>query len=168
MSDEEPPSIIWHRRVRKLARKDLPHVSEHFLRLGADGLRNRFGRCLSLHEIHEYVQHLPLDRGIHIGCFESDSLRGLLEARPVNERTGHWECVASVEEEWRRKGIGKAMTAIALEDAKSSGAVRVYMRCRTDNSQGLSFLARHASLIREDDGDAIIVVDLGGADRPRH
>jgi GNAT superfamily N-acetyltransferase len=155
-----PKISAWSEKIRILSRRDLPLVTEHFLRLDLAARRERFGRGISDADIVAYTERLPIERGVLAGCFPDDTLRGLIEARPVAGESCHWECVVSIEPEWRRKGLGLTLTDKAFEKARKAGASRVYMRCSTANTAGQHFLARFTRTLREDDGDAVAAVDL--------
>jgi GNAT superfamily N-acetyltransferase len=148
--------------IRVLTRSDLPLVAAHFLRLDQPGRRERFGCPISDDDVRLYVQRLPIERGVLAGCFPDGTLRGLIEARPVAGQSCHWECVVSVEPEWRRKGLALGLTEKAFADARRAGASRVYMRCSTANTPGQYFLARLTGTrtLRVEDGDAVAAVDL--------
>ena len=145
--------------IRVLAERDLPLVTEHFLRLDADSRRDRFG-AVSDADIRAYVGRLPVGRGVLAGIFPDDSLRGVIEARPVHGQSCHWESVVSVEAEWRRRGLATALTNAALASARKGGASRLYMRCSIANSAAQHFLARLTPKLREDVGETIATLDL--------
>jgi ribosomal protein S18 acetylase RimI-like enzyme len=150
-------------QVRALTKQDLPLFSAHLLRLDSEARRHRFGRNLSDTEVTSYAAGLPFGRGLTMGCFPDDSLRGVIEARPVGPVRGHWECVISVERDWQRRGLGQALTDIAFPTAKQAGASRIYLRCSTANTRAVGFLSSLVSTLREEDDDVIGLVDLAPA-----
>jgi GNAT superfamily N-acetyltransferase len=155
-----PKSNTVSDKIRMLARRDLPLVTDHFLRLDAASRRERFGRDIGDADIMAYTERLPIERGVLAGSFPDGTLRGLIEARPVAGDSCHWECVVSVEPEWRRMGLALMLTQKAFTDARKAGASRVYLRCSTTNMAGQYFLARLSRTLREEDGDAVAAVDL--------
>ncbi len=155
-----PKISTWSEKIRILTRRDLQLVTEHFLRLDIAARGERFGRGICDADIVSYTERLPIERGVLAGCFPDGTLRGLIEARPVAGESCHWECVVSVEPDWRRKGLGLTLTDQAFDRARKLGASRVYMRCSTANATAQFFLARFTRTLREDDGDAVVAVDL--------
>lgn len=154
------PSRVCKDKIRLLTQRDMPQVVEHFLRLDLESRRDRFGRGLSDIEILAYAQRLPVDRGVLAGCFPDGHLRGVVEARPAHGDSCHWECVVSVEPDWKRKGLGRKLTESAFAKARKAGASRIYMRCSIANTAGQHFLAQLTRTLREEDGDAVAAVDL--------
>lgn len=150
----------WSNVIRQLKLQEVPLIAAHFSRLDAQARHDRFGYTASDEAMHAYASRVGADRGVVAGCFADGTLRGVIEVRPTNGWSCYWEGVLTVEPDWQRQGVGLALIDAAFTAARLTGASRVYLRCNVANTNGQHFLARLASTLREDDGDAIATIDL--------
>ena len=150
----------WSDSVRLLKPREAELIAAHFSRLDGTSRRDRFGYAASDTAVQAYAARLATERGVIAGCFPDGTLRGVIEARSTNGDSCYWEGVLSIEPEWKRKGLGLALTDFAFKAAKRSGASRIYLRCSVSNASGQHFLARLSRTLREEDGEAVATIDL--------
>jgi GNAT superfamily N-acetyltransferase len=125
--------------VRELSRLERPALERHFLALGAEDRRLRFGASLNDFALRAYVARIDFGSDAAFGVFD-DHLR-LVGAAHLARSDGHAELGVSVLEGHRGRGVGGALLARAHMHARNWGVRRLFMHCLTENS-AMMHLAR--------------------------
>jgi acetyltransferase len=128
--------------VRPLRQGDAETVAAVFERLGESSRRNRFNGPkprLSTAEL-EHLAAVDATRHVLVAYLEGDE-RPVAIARLV--RDGSFAEIAfEVADEHQRLGIGSALTAELLADARAAGITEVTALVASDNAAAVSLLRR--------------------------
>ena len=113
--------------VRRLKAGDLPAVEAHLLALESSGRHSRFHALLGDDAIRGYIGRIDFERMILTGAFDEETGRlvGLAEAH-LDAATSplRAEVSVSVLASHRGHGIGRLLTAVALDNAAARGTRR--------------------------------------------
>jgi GNAT superfamily N-acetyltransferase len=139
--------------VRELARPERPALLRHFLALGGEDRRLRFGVSFNDAAVHAYLERIDFERDAVFGVLD-DGLQ-LTGVAHVARGDGHAELGVSVLEGQRGLGIGGALLARAHLRARNWGARALFMHCLAENA-AMMHLARKQQME--------IVVEAGEAD----
>ncbi len=130
--------------IRKLWQRDLPEITEHFLRLDPATRRARFGTFVSDTLTERYAAHFFDDEPIAFGAFRDDKLRAIGELRAA--RAG-WmsdaEIALSVEPEWQGQGIGSALFERIVTAARNRGMKLLHVLFLNENERMRRITAKH-------------------------
>jgi len=139
--------------VRELAALERDAVERHFLALGADDRRLRFGTPIADSAIRAYVARIDFDRDAVFGVFDEGlSLRG---AAHLARSSGHAELGVSVLPGYRNQGLGAALLRRAVLHARNWQGHGLFMHCLREN-RAMMHLARKQGMV--------IVTEAGEAD----
>lgn len=117
--------------IRELSRLERPALERHFLALGAQDRRLRFGVPLNDFAVRGYVARIDFARDALFGV-SGDDLH-LVGAAHLGRADGHAELGISVLEGQRSRGIGGALLARAHLRARNWGVGALFMHCLTEN-----------------------------------
>jgi GNAT superfamily N-acetyltransferase len=117
--------------IRELSRLERPALERHFLALGPQDRRLRFGVPLNDFAVRSYVARIDFERDALFGV-SGDDLH-LLGAAHLGRALGHAELGLSVLEGQRHCGIGGTLLARAHLRARNWGVRALFMRCLTEN-----------------------------------
>lgn len=148
--------------IRELARVERPALETHFLSLGAQDRRLRFGALLNDFAVREYVRRIDFGQDAAFGVFD-DELQ-LLGAAHLARSNGHAELGISVLEGHRSRGIGGALLARAHLHARNWGVHALFMHCLTENGAMLRLARRQGMQIVAEAGEADAWLKLAPAD----
>jgi GNAT superfamily N-acetyltransferase len=113
--------------VRRLRAADLPAIEAHLLALDASDRHSRFHALLGDDAIRDYIGRIDFERMILTGAFDDDTggLVGLAEAH-LDAATSplRAEVSVSVLASHRGQGLGRLLTAVALDTAAARGTRR--------------------------------------------
>ena len=128
--------------VRPLRHGDVDTVTAVFERLGERSRRTRFNGPKPRLSETELVQLARVDAGRHVlvGYLDGD-VRPVGIARLVREGSSA-EIAFEVADEHHRLGIGSALTAELLADARAAGITEVRALVSSDNAAAVSLLRR--------------------------
>ena len=150
---------------RTLRAGDLPAVTAHLLALDRNDRASRFHALLGDDAVHAYVGRIDFGRMILVGAFdgETEQLVGLAEAHldaavsPLRA-----EVSISVLVSHRGRGLGRLLTAVALDNAAARGTRRADFYFQAGN-RALACLVRHLGApIATAPGFASLALPLGG------
>jgi ribosomal protein S18 acetylase RimI-like enzyme len=133
--------------VRPLRHRDVRAVAGLFARLGEESRRTRFNGpkpCLSDAEL----EHLARVDGTHhvLVGYVHDDARPVAIARLVrNGRSA--EIAFAVADDYQRRGIGSALTAELLADARAAGITEITALVSSDNPAAVALLRRIADVL---------------------
>jgi len=131
--------------VRELSRPDRAALEPHFLTLGPEDRRLRFGVPLNDDALRAYVARIDFERDVVFGV--SDDGLHLIGAAHVARGDGHAELGVSVLPGQRGRGIGGALLARAHLRARNWGVRALFMHCLTENG-AMMHLARKQEMLK--------------------
>jgi len=147
--------------VRELTRLDRPALERHFLSLGSDDRRLRFGIALSDRRCARTSR-----ASISARCGIRGSGRGLhlLGAAHLARGKGYAELGISVLPGHRGRGIGGALLARAHTHARNWGVRTLFMHCLTENGAIMHLARKQGMQIAAEAGEADAKLLLPPAD----
>lgn len=148
--------------VRNLSRLERLALEQHFLALGAEDRRLRFGVPLNDVAVRGYVTRIDFERDAVFGVFD-DNLH-ILGAAHLGRADGHAELGISVLEDHRGRGIGGALLAHAHMHARNWGVRALFMHCLTENGAMMRLASRQGMEILAEAGEADAWLRLAPAD----
>jgi GNAT superfamily N-acetyltransferase len=148
--------------VRELNRLDRPALESHFLSLGSDDRRLRFGISLSDTAVRAYVSRIDFERDAAFAVLD-DELH-LLGAAHLAREPDQAELGVSVLHAHRGRGIGGALLGRAHTHARNWGVRTLFMRCLTENGAIMHLARKQGMQIVADAGEADAKLLLPPAD----
>lgn len=152
--------------IRELSRADISALQEHFLSLGNEDRRLRFGIPLSDSAVQAYVARIDFERDAAFGVFD-DELR-LAGAAHLARDPGHAELGVSVLAGHRGRGHGGALLARAHMHARNWGVRALFMHCLTENSTMMHLARKQGMDIVAERGEADAWLKLPPPDAASH
>lgn len=128
-----------HVPVRELSRAERPAVEGHFLALGTEDRRLRFGAALAESAVRAYVARIDLDRDA-VFAVSGENLE-LVGVAHLARLSGQAELGVSVLAGHRHAGIGGALLARSLLRARNWGVRALFIHCLAEND-AMMHLAR--------------------------
>ena len=135
--------------IRRLWHSDMPTFRDHLLRLDVNSRHQRFGGGMSDDFVRHYAEHCFGKGDLVFGAFSDGQIIGAAELRS-NEaiwteqapfrRHVHAEAAFSVEEPYRRRGIGENLFRRIETAASNHGVETIEIVCMPDNI-GMIWLA---------------------------
>jgi GNAT superfamily N-acetyltransferase len=148
--------------VRELTHLEHPAFEQHFLALGAEDRRLRFGALLNDFAVRTYVAGIDFESEAAFGVFD-DHLQLLGGAHLARSR-GHAELGVSVLERHRGNGIGGALLARAHMHARNWGVRALFVHCLAENSAMMRLARKQGMQIVAAAGEADAWLGLPPAD----
>jgi len=152
--------------IRELSRLDRAALEPHFLALGAEDRRLRFGIPLNDDAVRTYVARIDFERDAVFGI--SDDGLHLIGAAHVARGDGHAELGVSVLPGHRGRGIGGALLARAHLRARNWGVRALFMHCLTENAAMMHLARKQEMDIVAEAGEADAWLRLLPADASSH
>ena len=152
--------------VRELSRLERPALEPHFLALGHEDRRLRFGTAFNDAAVRAYVGRIDFERDALFAVFD-DSLH-IIGAAHVARGDGHAELGVSVLEGHRGRGLGGALLARAHLRARNWGVHALFMHCLTENAAMMHLARRQEMEIVAQSGEADAWLRLSPADASSH
>ena len=156
------PKII----VSELSRQNLGALEKHFLLLGIEDRRLRFGNALGDSAVLAYISRIDLDHDAAFGVFDDDLQ--LLGVAHLARGNGNAELGVSVLPGHRGLGIGGALLARAHTHARNWGARALFMHCLTENAAMMHLARKQGMDISAVSGEADAWLNLPPADASSH
>jgi RimJ/RimL family protein N-acetyltransferase len=142
-------SIVVH-RLKKTSRDAL---RAHFLALGPEDLRLRFGSRLEPESIVQYVDRIDFDSDAVFAVFDDNlSIIGAAHLAAAGNETA--ELGLSVIESHRHQGVGGALFERAAEHARNRNFSKLYMHCLAENAAVMRMARRFGMRVMVASGDA--------------
>jgi GNAT superfamily N-acetyltransferase len=129
--------------ARELSRLERGKLEAHFLALGAEDRRLRFGLPISDASVSDYVARIDFGRDAVFGVFD-DALQ-VVGAAHLARAEDHAELGVSVLPGHRGRGIGGALLERAHTHARNWGIGLLFMHCLTENA-AMMHLAREQGM----------------------
>lgn len=142
--------------VRRLWPSDLDAFRDHLLRLDPQSRFDRFAMAASDEFLRAYAARCFGIDDVIFGYFVDGVLRGAGELRAVapGASGASAEAAFSVEEGWRRQGVGTELMARIVQAARNRGAETLYLSCLARN-EAMQKLARKFAASLQFDDDAL-------------
>ena len=128
--------------VRRLWPADMPLFRDHLLRLDSRSRHERFSGGMSDDFLVRYAQNCFGEGDLVFGAFIDGVMRGASELRSSEaiwseqgpfQRHIHAEAAFSVEEPYRRRGVGEALFLRVEQAASNHGVETIEIVCAPDN-----------------------------------
>ena len=128
--------------IRRLWLSDMPAFREHLLRLDPTSRHQRFGGGMSDDFVAHYAEHCFGQGDLVFGAYVDGHLAGAGELRSSEaiwteqapfQRHVHAEAAFSVEEAYRRRGIGEQLFRRIQRAATNHGVETIEIVCMPDN-----------------------------------
>jgi GNAT superfamily N-acetyltransferase len=148
--------------VRELFRLDRPALERHFLSLGSDDRRLRFGISLSDPAVGAYASRIDFGRDAAFAVLDEEL--HLLGAAHLARGNGYAELGISVLPGHRGHGIGGALLARAHTHARNWGVRTLFMHCLTENGAMMHLARKQGMQIVAESGEADAKLLLPPAD----
>ena len=138
--------------TRELGRLERAKLLAHFLALGAEDRRLRFGLPLADASIADYVAGIDFGRDAVFGVFDDElNLAGAAHLARAEE---HAELGVSVLPAHRGHGIGGALLERAHTHARNWGIGTLFMHCLTENAAMMHLARKQGMRIAAASGEA--------------
>ncbi|HEY3076565.1 MAG TPA: GNAT family N-acetyltransferase [Burkholderiales bacterium] len=152
--------------IRELSRAERPALRSHFLALGPQDRRLRFGTPLGNHAVHAYIERMDFAHDA-VFAVADDELK-LLGVAHLARGDGHAELGVSVLEGHRGRGVGGALLERAHLHARNWGVHALFMHCLTENAAMMRLARRQNMDIVAEAGEADAWLKLPPADAASH
>jgi GNAT superfamily N-acetyltransferase len=128
--------------IRRLWPADMPLFRDHLLRLDSRSRHERFSGGMSDDFLVRYAQNCFGEGDLVFGAFIEGIMRGAAELRSSEaiwseqapfQRHIHAEAAFSVEEPYRRRGIGETLFRRVEQAASNHGVETIEIVCAPDN-----------------------------------
>jgi GNAT superfamily N-acetyltransferase len=128
--------------IRRLWHGDMTAFRDHLLRLDSRSRQQRFGGGMSDDFITQYAESCFGQGDLVFGAFVDGRLRGAGELRSKEaiwseqapfQRHIHAEAAFSVEDDFRRRGIGEQLFGRIVRAASNHGVETIEIVCQPDN-----------------------------------
>ena len=144
--------------TRELTRLERPKLAAHFLALGAEDRRLRFGLPLSDDSITAYVERIDFARDAVFGVFDDEL--NLAGAAHLARAEDHAELGVSVLPAHRGHGIGGTLLERAHTHARNWGIGTLFMHCLSENAAMMHLARKQGMRIAAASGEADAHLDL--------
>lgn len=152
--------------IRELTRVERPALEAHFLALGANDRRLRFGGQLGDSAIRAYVKRIDFERDAVFGMSGEDL--HLVGVGHVGRGEGYAELGISVLEWGRGRGIGGALLARAHLRARNWGVRALFMHCLAENAAMMRLARKQGMAVVTEAGETDAWLQLPPADAGSH
>lgn len=131
-----------HADLRRLWRSDIAEFRDHLLRLDDTSRHLRFGGGVSDAFLRQYAEHCFGKGDLVYGAFIDGGLRGAAELRSSEaiwaeqapfDRHIHAEAAFSVEDAYRKRGLGEKLFRRITEAARNHGVEVIEIVCLPEN-----------------------------------
>jgi RimJ/RimL family protein N-acetyltransferase len=138
--------------IKRLSHFDHPRITHHFLALGGDDRRLRFGAGQTDSAVRAYVNGINFEHDAMFGVLDDD-LR-LIGVAHLAHNDDHAELGISVLVANRDRGIGAALLKCAHTHARNRGVHRLFMHCLAENGAMIHLAKRERMDVVAEAGEA--------------
>jgi GNAT superfamily N-acetyltransferase len=147
----------FHDTIRRLWAADMPAFRDHLLRLDPQSRRDRFSGGVSDDFLVHYAAHCFGAGDLVFGAFVDGALRGAGELRSADSiwserapfaQKAVAEAAFSVEEPYRRRGLGERLFARIVRAASNHGVQTIEIMCQADNRPMQRLAAKFSTELR--------------------
>jgi GNAT superfamily N-acetyltransferase len=152
----KPPATVGFTMIRKLVPADRAQIRDHLLRLDRESLAMRFGASVSPQFITAYVGRSLGQGSLMHGYFENGRLRATAELRTDGDFfADRAEAAFSVEQGWRRRGIGAGLFTRILRSARNRGIGELTIMCLSWNKPMRALAHKFRAELRLAEGEVV-------------
>ena len=148
--------------VRELSRLERHALERHFVALGEEDRRLRFGVPLSDEAVRHYAGRIDFERDAVFAVCDDDL--EILGAGHLARSDGHAELGISVSSGHRRRGVGGALLERAHLHARNWGVRALFMHCLAENAAMMRLARKQGMAIAAEAGEADAWLKLAPAD----
>jgi GNAT superfamily N-acetyltransferase len=148
--------------TKELSRLQRDAMLAHFLALGAEDRRLRFGVGLSDHGVNDYVARIDFNHDAVFGVFDDDMR--LTGVGHLARGDGFAELGVSVLPARRGQGMGGALLARTHVHARNWGVPTLFMHCLAENGAMMHLARKQGMRIAAERGEADAYLDLSPGD----
>jgi GNAT superfamily N-acetyltransferase len=152
--------------VSELSARQRPALERHFLALGPEDRRLRFGIPLGDTALRTYVQRIDFEHGAAFGVLD-DELE-LLGVAHLARDAASAELGVSVLAPQRGRGLGGALLARAHTHARNWGARTLFMHCLRENGAMMHLARKQGMALASEAGEVDAHLLLAPADAATH
>lgn len=120
--------------IERLGPESREALCAHYLRLGPEDRWLRFFGVIGEPGIAAHCEELDWSRAALFGLYTDDALRGVVELIRGDDEPAP-ELAISVEEAYRKAGVGHAMLEAALAHARETGCDSVTLAWLSENNR---------------------------------
>jgi GNAT superfamily N-acetyltransferase len=153
--------------VRRLWPSDMPRFRDHLLRLDDDSRHSRFGGAVSDEFLINYAERCFGIDDVIYGYIVDGQVRGGGELRGIGHKLplgfgGSAEAAFSVEEGWRRQGVGAELMGRIVRAARNRRADTLYMSCLIGNQAMVRLARKFSADLRREPDEALAMLEPRG------
>lgn len=145
--------------IRALGPTDADRYCNHLARLDPEARRMRFFSDVSEFHVLLHAGAALSDGRVAIGYVEDDEIRGACELLVGAGDPHDAEAAFSVEQDWRRAGIGGLLMTAMIDAARQRGVRRIELQCLKTNVPMQALAARFTSDLRQIGDTTLAVLD---------
>ncbi|MGO9392374.1 GNAT family N-acetyltransferase [Rhodoblastus sp.] len=158
MSEPESKTIDAPWRLIRLGPRDGDRYCDHLMRLDSEDRRFRF-----FEEPEEFLMALHAgaavaDGRIVVGCESEGQIRGVGELLADAQDPRRGELAFSVERDWRRRGLGRALMQAMIDAARDKSFRCLELEILPDNLAMQNLARRFTSDLQRRNGNVIATI----------
>ena len=146
--------------VRILRPEELPLLRDHLLRLDRQSRRDRFHGSVDDTFIDSYIARCFGPETIAIAFVENDEVHGVAELHEPVSDDDVPELAFSVEEDFRRRGVGSILFRTLLSEARRAGYDRLRVTTGAQNEAMRALARKFGAHLAFDHGEFAGTIDL--------
>ena len=144
--------------------KERQEILDHLLRLPLNDRYLRFCNTLSDEGIQRYVDRIDLRSTSGEACFavfdDNRNIVGLCHVARYVDDAESAELALSVDNNFRKNGIGDILFHRGLLHCESLGIKKIYMNCLSSNTPVQKLARRHSMKVTTDYGESVAALNL--------
>jgi GNAT superfamily N-acetyltransferase len=146
--------------IRILNHNELPLLRDHLLRLDPQSRRDRFHGSVDDTFIASYIARCFGPKTIAIAFVENDEVHGVAELHEPVSDDDVPELAFSVEENFRRRGVGSILFKTLLDEASRAGYRRLRVTTGAQNDAMRALARKFGAHLVFDHGEFAGTIDL--------
>jgi GNAT superfamily N-acetyltransferase len=157
----------WRPLTRIVRPNELGDFREHLLRLDPASLHARFGRAVTTRFLEDYAARAVDLQTVVCGCYVDSRLRGVGELRAFGDTlAGEAEAAFTVERPWQDKGMGTALMARVISEARSTLIASLYVYCELRNRPMRRVAKKFGATIEHSSGEVVARIAVAPVPQP--
>jgi hypothetical protein len=146
--------------IRILRHDELPLLRDHLLRLDPQSRRDRFHGAADDRFIDNYIARCFGPKTITIAYVENDEVHGVAELHEPASDDDLPELAFSVEQSFRRRGVGSILFKTLLDEAHRAGYRRLRVTTGAQNGAMRTLARKFGAHLVFDHGELAGTIDL--------
>ncbi len=146
--------------IRILRPDELPLLRDHLLRLDPTSRRDRFHGAVGDAFVDNYIARCFGPKTIAIAYLDNDEVHGVAELHDPVSDDDLPELAFSVEESFRRRGIGSVLFKTLLDEARRAGYQRLRVTTGAQNDAMRALAKKFGAHLVFDHGELAGTIDL--------